>query len=571
MAKSWMILLTSVLALSDPPEELEAYKRSVAGQAQVEIENLLQSVCPDRCMLLGVDIQAEKVRVAQDAMPGFEQLTPPQETFRAIRLTASIAVDAALQGSTARGLNQSVKRLLRSRASEVKVETQAFRWPTPRSTPPTPVVIRLSDDTVPAAEAPQDVASEPPMTTQARLLEGFVAAAPWLAGLLLGLLGLALLVWLWRRPQEIFDDWVEAPPLAEDVDAVREGEGKAGAGRPVAGVGAEALNVDQELLVDELRRTKALRLGVLKRALNEESSEVVARMLRLLDTKSLAAFHGTELNEKVQDVYAHLRTMPTPTDDGLAAALATLESLALDELREGAVAERLAGLHVLDEASFRLVANALDPSERRRLLLLSPRECREGYLSTLSATERFAFFREALDAIDTLQPNDVESLADTVAELMAEATRKRQLSLRAASALSQCLEGMPGEGQDHLLEQLQNASPDWKALIDTEVLSERDLIEAADDDIQRLVVEAKPEQLVDFMMSCSEALRGRLETMLPGYVEGMYQSASGRNLSPERAHRARSHIFGVWKQKIRNTRRRSTATDIAAWPRAKAS
>jgi hypothetical protein len=554
---------------------LTSHEHAIELQARGVVERILGDVCPARCILLDVSVQAEREHIVKEALPGFEELAEVEETFKVKRISAAVAIDAALRGGTSRGLERSLEESLSSLSEKVEVQLRSFAWPAPKSETPTPILIKLSEESQTASSA-ETPSTHEVTAAKERLIHGFVEGAPWLAALLIGIGGAALIVWLLRRRQDFEELWDDS--VVEESDEARLGtEGKAASittdAIPVHSAGAQMAK--ESRLLEQLKHDTFLRMAVLKTALKERSAVSVAQMLFLLGADCLADFHGTHLNDRVQEVYTVFRTMKPLDEVTWGSTLLALESLALDEIREGTVDGRFALLHTLEASVFSSVADALEPRERHYLLLLAPRECRESYLTTAESSVRLTFFREALDAIDGMAEADIEHLAEKVERLAGIAVRKRRLSLRAASALNQCLVGMGANRQERLLQQLRSKSDRWRELIDSEVFSERDLLESSNDGIEDLIVSAKPELLVDFLATCSEALGHRIEAKVPSYMRPMVEATRGHELDIERAKRARTHVFAVWKRRVRAEQYRrdsaSESIDVESLAEARAS
>ncbi len=515
-----MRLLLLALAFAQTDAELIAAKKSeVERQATAAVRTALLPICLGRCELLGVDVEVEAQKSSPDAMPGFESIAKVQTRAWVKTLVINVAADQKLSAGTRSGLTQAVQAAVVGLAPTIDVRLRPFDFPEPRNEAVSPIVISMPKSEPEKTPAPQLPPAAPPPSPLERLLGALADASPWLLGMILGFVGIALLVLfcvrLWRSGQ--------APVAARE--AAPPGD---------ASHAHEPAPIPSSPLLLQCKENRALRAAVVRRLLTDASSEHTGPALRLLGEEALLDFHATSLTPVLPRAYGLLRASRESPE-----ALITLEKHIAAELENGEPDPRLYRLQTIEPAVFSAVVHALGEADGRALLLRAPEHLRAEHVRTLAPTAQQAFFSAALDQRTPAGEASPSTLAERVDQAVARLAESYTQAVQAAQLMAD---------QPALLQKVLDGGPLWADVAADLLATEEALLGADDELVDLLILSAPPEALVCFLCGAGPELRLRLQGKLPAYLRALYEADKGRVIAEDEAQRARALVFGEFRR-----------------------
>src|SRR5262245_54241547 len=246
-------------------------KADAEERARVEVADLLRTLCPEQCVLLGVEARVEE-ETSSDAPPGFEQVTPGAKLPVLRTLSATVLLDEELPSAFRSKARSLVSERLKALGAAPSVNIQTVKFP-PRNAPHLD-----ADDKDKKAEPflpkPDQGEGQPPLSPGDRMQERLAESAPLLAVALLALLAVlgvgALMVLAMRRAQ--------APATLPEYEELVEPEQAVSAG--AAAVPVELSPERARRLEKALREERTVRNALIRDALRKGEAPLVARWAR---------------------------------------------------------------------------------------------------------------------------------------------------------------------------------------------------------------------------------------------------------------------------------------------------
>ncbi len=500
---------------------LKQQKQAAEEKFTGDIRDLVVSICGGRCELLSVDAELHEKKEVHDKMPGFEKMAKVDKQYVVDKATVRIAADSKLSPSSKSGLIRAIKGKLADAAPAIDVQMQPFDWPTPRAEAPTPIVLTTQNEDKKTEAPPLAPVHEP--TPKEKLLLAFAAAAPWLLGLLVLLLFIALFISMWKKPE---------PVTAVTVDEEDKRQTPLAPPAPLL----------SSPLLDECKQNNTLKLALFRRALREAPPETVAQYMRCLDTDKLPEFHDGALAARLAEAYRCLRALPAVAQS--ADTVVALERLWLQVSPDTTPDARFAPLLLLDARQFYLLCEPLSDEERAALLLLAPSDLRESYFAGLAVSRRQTLIADSLHAAQALREPRLSVLAQKLDALLASAQTAVRVQDRAVMLLQQELMQLDAAAQAQYLERLRH-DENWQALVDRAVVTEDDLLALDAAALSNFIVSLPPEALCTFVVSATSATKDRVVPLLPRYLRPIYDEELARAPSEESITAARRAVFGA--------------------------
>jgi flagellar FliG-like protein len=424
-----LILLAAAVALT-PSSRLQ---REAEDKARAEVNDLFRALCPEQCVLLGVQAKVEE-EVVGSADPGFD---PPGELKAPVLkgASATVLLDGKLPPAFRGKVRDLVTQRLRGLGVPAQVSVQAVNFPVrnpPHLEAPPPAPTALSGPPSPTPPTPAEGKS--PGARERLLEEAPALAAAALFALVALLLG-GLFFFAARRSQET--------AFELEPDAPAEATGSTAQAAPVPESRRRKL---EKALADE----RAVRNAIVRQALERGEAALVARWVRELGEfllEDLAA--DAALAPALAAVAAQVgRAAPDP------GALAELEGR-LIAARLARAAENADGAFAFLEGArpdaFAAACRDLSPGALDVSLRFAPSRLRTAALQELSTEQR----RE-LALAWARRPEVPASYALAAAdELRERLARMGGGSRQAESAMSDLLDSLGREEQDVLVERLR--------------------------------------------------------------------------------------------------------------------
>src|SRR6185295_2257202 len=287
-------------------------KADAEERARVEVADLLRTLCPEQCVLLGVEARVEE-ETSADAPPGFEQVTPGAKLPVLRTLSATVLLDEELPSAFRSKARSLVSERLKALGAAPTVNIQTVKFP-PRNAPHLD-----ADDKDKKADPfpkPDPAENQPQLSPGEKMQERLAESAPLLVVALLALLAVlgvgALMVLAMRRASQ-----APAPlPEYEELPEVEQAQG-AGAAAPVP---VELSPERARRLEKSLREERTVRNALIRDALRKGEAPLVARWAREMGDFLLEDVQSDVVpHEAIQRLSAEL-TKPPATDAASRAA-----------------------------------------------------------------------------------------------------------------------------------------------------------------------------------------------------------------------------------------------------------
>lgn len=532
-------------------------KAELAQKAQGLVNQLLALHCPDRCSLLGIEVEVEEGQSLIRVQPGFEELGGGPKTVKASRIEVGLLLDARLPQAFRRDVLALTQARLKSLSVPVVVRSDVVPFPEP-------LPLELVDlqepepqlETAPARpdEAP---ASVPPELSE-ELYRNLVKGAPWLLALLIaGIFALLLSRSLGRR----------AGFAPGDRSGLRSGLRGESAGLTPSEGAAPSSEEDRnksEISIDALvhrlgaalRQSPQARQAVLRELLTSGKVEDFAHLVRLLGPKIADGLRDDpELRSALRRAAQLLKTgsLKTPSDAQLRQLLSDLES-------------RLGGarLELGDEGGDTLFSftQRLSPPQLARLFKSAPKPSQLALLRHLSPQQRELLLREldepsrqalvlALARSESELSEDPESLLLIAEELRLQAERLLQTGGQELELLVEMLEGLSESEQLNLLAGLSSRPLVLEALLGR--LCNESTLSAVDDEVlAAIAAKANIGSLVDFLREAPLPLQERLVALSPrNHASALRDELRLRvRTNPGALRAARREVLGLAREEI---------------------
>src|SRR3954469_16580156 len=143
-------------------------KADAEERARVGVADLLRTLCPEQCVLLGVEARVEE-ETSADAPPGFEQVTPGAKLPVLRSLSATVLLDEELPSPFRTKARSLVSERLKALGAAPAVNIQTVKFP-PRNAPHLDGEDKAKKDE-PFPKPPDAAREEPVLTPWERVQE----------------------------------------------------------------------------------------------------------------------------------------------------------------------------------------------------------------------------------------------------------------------------------------------------------------------------------------------------------------------------------------------------------------
>lgn len=538
MAVSW-VAAGSAAAQAGSTTLTGKVKADAEERARVEVVDLLRTLCPEQCVLLGVEARVEE-ETSSDAPPGFEQVTPGAKLPVLRTLSATVLLDEELPSAFRTKARSLVSERLKAMGAAPSVNIQTVKFP-PRNAPHLD-----ADDKEKKAEPfppkPDPAENQPQLTPGERVQERLAESAPLLAVALLALLAVlgvgALMVLAMRRAQ--------APaPLPEYEELAEPEQAAAGA----AAVPVELSPERARRLERSLREERTVRNALVRDALRKGEAPLVARWAREMGDFLLEDVQADVVpQEAIQRLSAEL-TKPPSTDAASRAA-------SIQELEGRLMAARLLYASESAEAAFSFLegvrperfasaCQGLSPAALEMALRFAPAAHRAVALKRFTASTKQEI---ALAWVRRPDPSasHAHAVADELKALVADATghgsRVEQMVLEVVDSLP------PGE-QEKLVRRLEREG-DGK--VARALITEASLRETPVEVLGAAVLQLPPASLLSYLSGAEPDIRDQVLAACPRSLQGELKEelTLGRTAAPEEFLAARRELLARLRDEL---------------------
>jgi len=515
-------------------------KADAEERARVEVADLLRTLCPEQCVLLGVEARVEE-ETSSDAPPGFEQVTPGAKLPVLRTLSATVLLDEELPSAFRSKARSLVSERLKALGAAPSVNIQTVKFP-PRNAPHLD-----ADDKDKKAEPflpkPDPGEGQPALSPGDRVQERLAESAPLLAVALLALLAVlgvgALMVLAMRRAQ--------APATLPEYEELVEPEQAASAG--AAAVPVELSPERARRLEKALREERTVRNALVRDALRKGEAPLVARWAREMGDFLLEDVQADVVpQEAIQRLSAEL-TKPPATDAASRAA-------SIQELEGRLMAARLLHASESAEAAFSFLegvrperfasaCQGLSPAALEMALRFAPPAHRAAALKRFSASTKQEI---ALAWVRRPDPSasHAHAVADELKALVADATghgsRVEQMVLEVVDSLP------PGE-QEKLVRRLER---EGDGRVARALVTEASLRETPVEVLGAAVLQLPPASLLSYLSGAEPDLRDQVLAACPRSLQGELKEelTLGRTSAPEEFLAARRELLARLRDEL---------------------
>ncbi|HYV49967.1 MAG TPA: hypothetical protein VFA20_34165 [Myxococcaceae bacterium] len=516
-------------------------KADAEERARVEVADLLRTLCPEQCVLLGVEARVEE-ETSADAPPGFEQVTPGAKLPVLRTLSATVLLDEELPSAFRSKARSLVSERLKALGAAPTVNIQTVKFP-PRNAPH----LDADDKDKKADPFPKPDPSEnqPQLSPGEKMQERLAESAPLLVVALLALLAVlgvgALMVLAMRRASQ-----APAPlPEYEELPEVEQAQG-AGAAAPVP---VELSPERARRLEKSLREERTVRNALIRDALRKGEAPLVARWAREMGDFLLEDVQSDVVpHEAIQRLSAEL-TKPPATDAASRAA-------SIQELEGRLMAARLLYASESAEAAFSFLegvrperfasaCQGLSPAALEMALRFAPAAHRAAAFKRFPASTKQEI---ALAWVRRPDPSasHAHAVADELKALVADATghasRVEQMVLEVVDSLP------PGE-QEKLVRRLEREG-DGK--VAKALVTEASLRETPVEVLGAAVLQLPPASLLSYLSGAEPDIRDQVLAACPRSLQGELKEelTLGRTTAPEEFLAARRELLARLRDEL---------------------
>jgi hypothetical protein len=518
-----LAVLTAVPARALGATPSQRLRGEVEERARGELADLFRSLCPEQCVLLGVQARVEEEPVGQGD-PGFETLAGARApVLRAVN--ASVVVDGRLPAAFRTRVKTLVTERLAALGAPATVSVDRVNFPVRNP----PHLEAQERGPVPPAAPPEVDPAVPEKAAAERAVERLADAAPLLA--VIGILALVLLV-LGVLLYLAFRRASDASAAAWAPLEAAEADGGSGLGGEAPAARAPEFQAERaRRLVKTLGEERAIRNVVLRDALARREAPLVARWVRELGDFLVEDLRGDpDLADGIEALSAELVRPAARDAAGRHDALAALEGrVTAARLRRApeTAADAFVFLDGVRPDAFAAAADGLPSAAASIALRYAPPRLRAAALESLPVDRR-----ETL-ALAWATRSDVDT---TEALAAADALRERLATTsggatQANRVLTELLDTLTRQEQDALLERLA-ADP---AARGGALAGESALLAAPAPLVAAAALSISPEQLAAYTAGAEPELRARVLGACPTRIRLELEEELGLGRTATRA------------------------------------